>query len=58
MNEEYYVARVYSHTDRQLLWKIVSRPFKNKPDAEDWAKFNESLEPDYKFFVVTVELDN
>ena len=52
-DKDYFVARVYSHTDRQLLWKIVSRPMKHEADAETWARFMESEEPKHKFFVIS-----
>jgi len=50
----YYVARVYSHTDRQLLWKIVSRPIGEEIDAVIFKEAMESTEPKHKFFVISV----
>jgi len=38
-DQNWFVARLYSHTDRRLLWSIVSRPMKSKHDAEVWADF-------------------
>lgn len=38
-NKRYIVVRVYSHTDRQLLWKVLSRPIPDKRTAEAWMEF-------------------
>lgn len=55
MSPGHYVARVWSWTDRQLLWKIVSRPFEDKHDAELWAKHMAETEPHKnEYFVVTI----
>jgi hypothetical protein len=35
----YYVLRTYSRTDRRKLWKVESRPFSRKGDAESWCEF-------------------
>lgn len=35
----YYVVKIHSHTDKQLLWKVLSRPMKHKSDTEVWLDF-------------------
>lgn len=52
----HYVCRTHSHTDRQQLWKVMSRPFTEYPDAERWVRFCESLEKNkkHRFFVISV----
>jgi len=60
----FYVVRTYSHTDKQQLWKVLSRPFKDESSAEAWKCWTETewrLEhPQSKtkpeFFVVSVNL--
>lgn len=53
----HFVMRTHSHTDLQMLWKVMSRGFKDKHDAENWAEYCEFIEknPEHNFFVVTVE---
>jgi len=50
----FYVLRTHSHTDRQQLWKVMSRPMKHRTDAETWQSFCESQEknPAHSFFIV------
>ena len=56
---KHYVARSHSHTDRQMLWKILSRPFRDKHDANIWMDFCESMEKNkqHTFFIVSIEDD-
>lgn len=35
----YYVIRTHSHTDRQCLWKVMSRRIKDLQSAKDWKDF-------------------
>jgi len=53
----HFVMRTHSHTDLQMLWKVMSRGFKVKHDAEGWAEYCAHIEPnkEHSFFVVTVE---
>ena len=51
----YVVARLYSHTDRHLLWKVVSRPIQHKPEADLWCDHMKAVEPKHEFFVVHLE---
>jgi hypothetical protein len=30
----FYIARLYSHTDKRLCWKILTRPFLDEHDAQ------------------------
>lgn len=34
MTPGFYVARSHSHTDRQQLWKVLSRPFRIPTEKE------------------------
>lgn len=54
MENNYYVLRTYSHTDTRQLWKVVSSPFENIKDAENWQRYMEVSEKSnkHKFFVV------
>lgn len=60
MITRHYVMRTYSHTDRQQLWKVMSRGFAIKADAEQWKGFEESrsTNPKHKFFIVSKEDEN
>ncbi len=57
----YYVVRTHSHTDKQKLWKVMSRPFKDKLLADDWKDSFEEIHKKtnprskHKFFVVSTE---
>jgi len=48
----YFVVRVYSSTDKRLLWKVESRPIKNKADAEFELEYHQSLDTKNEFFIV------
>jgi hypothetical protein len=52
----YIVVRTHSNTDRQTLWKVISRPFTRITDATQWKEFEESQEKNkkHKFFIVTI----
>ena len=39
----YYILRTYSHTDRQQLWKVMTRSLSNRQEAISEKKFLESL---------------
>ena len=58
MNKGYFVVREYSgHTARKVLWQVLSRPFEDKGDAENWLHWCEHGDPDTKhlpgeFFLV------
>lgn len=56
MHEGFYVIRTYSHTDRQHLVKVMSRPMKSRAEAESWKDFceSESNSKSYKFFIMEV----
>ena len=50
-----------SHTSKQVLWQVASRPFTTRQDAENWCEFCQS---DYladnprgahKFFVIETD---
>lgn len=54
----YYVMRTYSsHTSKNLLVKVCSRPMKTKESAEDWKEFCESEEKnkDHEFFIIETD---
>ncbi len=55
LKKYYYVMRTYSHTDKQQLWKVVSRRIKNKNDAETWKELCEKTEKNKKhnFFIIS-----
>lgn len=54
----FYVVRTHSHTDRQCLWKVMSRAFPERTYAEGWRDFveleyrEEHPRGKHKFFVV------
>lgn len=52
--QSYYVMRTHSHTDRQQLWKVMSRPIKGYRAAMSWLDFVKSEErnSDHDFFLV------
>jgi hypothetical protein len=42
LTEFFYVVRTYSGPTRpKVLWKLESRRFRNRQDAEDWKEFCE-----------------
>jgi hypothetical protein len=41
----FHVLRTYSHTDKRCLWKVESRPFVRREDADFWKEF---VEKEYK----------
>ena len=53
----HFVMRTHSHTDLQMLWKVMSVGFIDKHAAESWAEYCADIEPnkEHSFFVVTVE---
>jgi type IV secretory pathway VirD2 relaxase len=53
----HYVMRTHSHTDRQQLWKVMSRGFPTRLQAETWMNWCEVNEKnkDHKFFIVFKE---
>jgi hypothetical protein len=57
MKTYYYVMRSHSHTDRQQLWKVMSRRFADKWDANNWLDFvkDESTNLKHEFFLITKE---
>jgi hypothetical protein len=57
---DYYVCRTHSHTDRQQLWKVMSRPFRHKEDAEAWKEYVASFEKnkEHKFFIIQRERED
>ena len=50
----YYVMRTHSHTDRQQLWKVMSKGIIDKPDAQIMLDYVKSKEKNtkHKFFLV------
>lgn len=54
---QYFVLRTHSHTDSQQLWKVLSRPFRDKNDAEVWRQHEECLgnKKKYTYFIIQVE---
>jgi hypothetical protein len=54
----FYVVRTHSHTDRQQLWKVESRPMHSRDACESWKNFCESEYREehpkgkHKFFVI------
>lgn len=50
----YYVVRTHSHTDRQCLWKVMSRGFKEENEALLWMDYEngEEKNKDHQFMVV------
>lgn len=50
----YYVMRTYSHTDKQQLWKVMSRPIMNIRDAEIWRQscMDQEKNTKHEFFIV------
>jgi hypothetical protein len=55
----HYVMRTHSHTDKQHLWKVMSRGFKNRRSADEWKDFWEVTYKEqrkkHKFFIVSRE---
>lgn len=54
----YYVMRTHSHTDRQCLWKLMSRRFKERFDAEQWMDWciiedQKYCRKKHEFFVIS-----
>ena len=49
----FFVLRTHSHTDKQMLWKVMSRPISGRNEAESWKDFCESQEKnkEHRFFV-------
>jgi hypothetical protein len=54
---KHYVMRTHSHTDRQQLWKVMTRPMSSKQDAENHKEFLEETEgtKHHNFFIVSRE---
>lgn len=52
----WFVVRTHSHTDKQCLWKVLTRGIKNHDDALGWLKFMEKTDnkPKHKYFLVWV----
>lgn len=50
----HYVLRTHSYTDRQQLWKVMSRRFAKSIDAWKYCDylFSISDNPKHEFFVV------
>lgn len=54
----FYVVRTHSHTDKQQLWKVMSRPMPRRDLADSWKDFvekeyrEEHPKSMHKFFVV------
>lgn len=61
MAVKHVVVRTHSHTDKQQLWKVLSRPISTKEEADICKQHFEALEKlhkprsKHKFFVVTLE---
>ena len=57
MTKYYYVIRTHSHTDKQQLWKVMSRRMLDKCEAETWLDVLKDMEtnPRHEFFLVTKE---
>ena len=54
----YVVVREYSgHTAKKTLWKVLSRPIRDKRIAEDWMRFmkKEEKTKGKDFFIVEVD---
>jgi hypothetical protein len=51
-----YVVRTHSHTDKQQLWKVMSRPLVNMDSAESWRDFVKSEEKNKKRQFAIVEV--
>jgi hypothetical protein len=43
--EGYYVCRKHSHTDKQHLWKVMSRTFKYHVDATREMETYKDMDP-------------
>lgn len=50
----WFVVRTHSHTDKQCLWKVLTRGIKNEDDALSWLKFMKYADnkPKHKYFLV------
>lgn len=59
MNCTYYVMRTYSYTDRQRLWKVMTRPTFDRPTAEgEMEAFKaEAGASKHRFFIVSMEVE-
>lgn len=53
----YFVVRTHSHTDKQQLWKVMSRGFSSMQDALNWKEYCElsELNPKHNFFIVEIK---
>lgn len=51
----FYVMRTHSHTDRQQLWKVMSRPIKSIFTAESELDYHQREEKnkEHQFFLVS-----
>jgi len=60
---KHYVLRTHSHTDRQQLWKVMTRPCFDRMTAEGEKEHHEHMATlkdknhRYKFFIVTMEIE-
>ena len=55
--KSYIIMRTHSQTDRQTLWKVMSRPLKDMNTAEGELDFHRLCEtnPKHKFFIIETE---
>ena len=64
MTTYHYVMRTHSHTDKQQLWKVMSRRIKDPHDARSWKEWMEVEEKEanprskHTFFIITKEEDD
>ncbi len=51
----YFVMRTHSHTDKQQLWKVMSRGFKDRRDAVSWMEYQKDIctIKKHDFFIIT-----
>jgi vacuolar-type H+-ATPase subunit I/STV1 len=56
----YFVLRTHSYTDKQRLWKVLSRPIANRNDADVWLEVEKGREnnPKHEYFVVYSSMDD
>lgn len=53
----YYVMRTHSQTDRQTLWKLMSRPIEDKAVAEGELEWHKLCEKNKKHNFFLVQMD-
>ena len=58
VDRKFVVVRTHSHTDRQCLWKVMTRTIGDYNTAVQWMEFEQSLDSKgrkpHKFMVIEI----